>query len=127
MTGNSAHNQYRSIFHSTVSVVAVWLCLASFARGQGTPGLPESATTVANGATLQGRVLDPTRAAIMGARITATPAGGSSGPSTLSGQSGEFSLALEPGIYTLRITFAGFQEASQSVNVLPTTGTNCQS
>ena len=66
---------------------------------------------------LQGKVLDPAGAPIAGARITATPEGRASGPSTLSDEAGEFSLALEPGNYAVTIVGEGFEETSQIVNL----------
>ncbi len=66
---------------------------------------------------LQGKVLDPARAPIAGATITATPEGRASGPSTLSDQAGEFSLTLEPGNYSVTIVAEGFEETSQTVNL----------
>jgi catecholate siderophore receptor len=65
---------------------------------------------------LRGKVLDPARAPIAGAQITAIPEGYSSGPSMVSNQLGEFSLPLEPGNYTLKIIADGFQETSQEVS-----------
>src|SRR4030081_832475 len=66
---------------------------------------------------LKGKVLDPTRAPIAGAKATAIPKGGTSGPSAVSDQNGEFYLPLEPGKYTLRVSKDGFNEASQPVSV----------
>lgn len=66
---------------------------------------------------LQGKVLDPARAPIAGARITAVPEGRASGPSTLSDQAGVFSLTLEPGNYAVTIVADGFEEISQTVNL----------
>ncbi len=68
-------------------------------------------------ASLQGKVLDPSLAPIAGAQIMALQDGRSSGPSTLSGQDGEFSLALEPGKYTLTIFAQGFSETSQAIDL----------
>jgi len=67
---------------------------------------------------LRGKVLDPTRGLIAGAQITAVPDGRTSGPSTVSDQSGEFALTLEPGNYTLKISMTGFLETSQRVSVV---------
>jgi len=58
-------------------------------------------------------LLDSARAPLRGARITATPEGQAAASSTVSGQDGEFTLAVEPGAYTLRIRAEGFQELSQ--------------
>jgi catecholate siderophore receptor len=65
---------------------------------------------------LQGKVLDPTRAPIAGAKATAIRKGGTSGPSAVSDQNGEFSLPLEPGKYTLRVAKDGFDEASRTIS-----------
>ncbi|MFY9608732.1 MAG: TonB-dependent siderophore receptor [Blastocatellia bacterium] len=65
---------------------------------------------------LRGKVLDPARAPIADARITAVADGRSSGSSTFSDQAGEFSLSLEPGNYVVTFVAEGFEEASQTVN-----------
>lgn len=64
---------------------------------------------------LRGKVVDPASAPIAGARVTAVLDGRASGLSTVSDQSGEFSLALDPGNYAVTIVAEGFQEASQTV------------
>lgn len=66
---------------------------------------------------LRGKVLDPARAPIAGARVTAVPDGRASGPSTVSDQAGEFSIALEPGAYAVTISADGFKESSQTIIV----------
>src|SRR5205085_10722436 len=50
---------------------------------------------------LRGKVLDPNPAPIVGAQITATPDGSSSGSVALTNKLGEFSLLLKPGRYSL--------------------------
>ena len=65
---------------------------------------------------LRGKVIDPARAPIVGAQITAVPDGSSSGFSTVSDQSGEFTVPLRSGNYTLKIIAQGFQETSQVVS-----------
>ena len=69
---------------------------------------------------LRGKVLDPNQAPIAGAQITATLDGSPSSFSTVSNQFGEFSLALKPGHYMLKVFAPGFQETSQAVDVTPT-------
>jgi len=64
---------------------------------------------------LRGKVADPAGAPIAGARITAVPEGRGAGSSTVSDQSGEFSLSLEPGGYTIKINAQGFLEAPRTV------------
>src|SRR5262249_50669075 len=66
---------------------------------------------------LRGKVLDPAGAPIAGARITAVPEGRGAGSSTVSDQSGELSLALEPGSYTVKIAAQGFLEAPRTVSL----------
>lgn len=68
---------------------------------------------------LRGRVLDPNRAAIAGAKITALRKGALAS-SALTNTNGEFSLTLEPGEYTLEISADGFAEALVSVRSMPT-------
>jgi len=68
-------------------------------------------------AQIQGAVLDPARAPIAGAKITAVPVGSSTGTSTDSDQAGEFSLLLEPGTYALSITAEGFEDSTQTVKL----------
>ena len=66
---------------------------------------------------LRGKVLDPARAPIAGAQIVVVGDDRRAGTSTVTNQVGEFSLTLEPGSYTLKITAEGFQEISQTVFV----------
>lgn len=56
---------------------------------------------------LRGRVIDPNRAVVAGAKIVAS---GNRGPEihAVTNNDGEFSLLLEPGEYTLRLSAEGF-------------------
>lgn len=67
--------------------------------------------------TVQGKVLDPTRTPIPGAKVTATGDARTAGGSTYSGQAGEFGLFLKPGSYSVRIAADGFQDSVQNVLV----------
>src|SRR5262249_6255322 len=69
---------------------------------------------------LRGKVVDPAGAPVAGARITVVPEGRGAGPSTVSDQSGEFSLSLEPGSYTIKINAQGFLEAPRTVIIKDT-------
>lgn len=69
---------------------------------------------------LRGTVVDQNRAAVVGANVTAE-AIGSTGSTTTSNESGEFSLLLSPGQYKLKIVAEGFEENGQMVR-LPTDG-----
>jgi catecholate siderophore receptor len=76
--------------------------------------------TISSDSLLKGKVLDSTGAAIGGARITASPAGGHAAASTASDASGTFSLRLEPGAnYAIRIIANGFREVSQTLSLQP--------
>lgn len=70
-------------------------------------------------AQLRGRVLDPNRAAIAGAKIVALRKGTLSS-STQTSANGEFSLTLEPGEYTLQISAEGFAQAFVTLRSMPT-------
>jgi catecholate siderophore receptor len=67
--------------------------------------------------TLQGKVLDPNRAAVAGARIVVEARERSASVSAVTDQSGEFSLALAAGEYTVKVLAEGFSEASQTVSL----------
>src|SRR6266850_1042233 len=64
---------------------------------------------------IKGRVLDPDRAAIAGAQIVASARDRSTNSSALSNRTGEFSLALSPGEYTLTVIAEGFNASSQTL------------
>src|SRR4030095_11281247 len=69
---------------------------------------------------LRGRVLDPDRAAVAGVKVTASR-NGQLDAEAFTNASGEFSLLLEPGQYSLRFFADGFAEASLIVRSRPTT------
>ena len=64
---------------------------------------------------LRGRVLDPNRAAVAGAVITAQSRGRALSSAVSDGK-GEFSLKLEPSEYSLKVTAEGFEDALQTIN-----------
>lgn len=66
---------------------------------------------------LQGKVLDPNRAAIPGADIWIGAAGLPSS-TAVTDRNGEFSVALAPGEYQVRIMAEGFSEVTQTVSLL---------
>lgn len=66
---------------------------------------------------LRGKVLDPNRAAIVGARVTAEAKGRAANFSAVTDPNGEFSLTLVPGEYSVKIAADGFSEASQTVSL----------
>jgi catecholate siderophore receptor len=77
----------------------------------------QSASTPGSPAYLRGRVLDPTGAPLAGAQVTAQRnTRGSSPSSAVTDARGEFTIALEPGTFTLKVSAGGFAELSQRVN-----------
>src|SRR5689334_18030174 len=74
------------------------------------------AQTPASKVTLNGKVLDPNRAAIPGADVWIS-ATGFPPSSAISDRNGEFSVTLDRGEYQLRVTAEGFSEFTQTVNL----------
>ena len=70
-------------------------------------------------AQLRGRVLDPNRAAVAGAQITAARKGFPSS-STVTNSNGEFALELEAGEYSLKVAAPGFADVVQTIKSKPT-------
>jgi catecholate siderophore receptor len=66
---------------------------------------------------LRGKVLDPNRAAIPGATVTVETKSRLGSSSARTDERGEFSLALWPGEYTVKVNAEGFAETSQTVNL----------
>ena len=82
------------------------------------PALAQAPTGPAGtGAGVRGVVRDASLAPIEGAKITALRAGADSGPSAVSDRSGEFSLPLQPGAYTVTVVREGFLQARQLVDI----------
>jgi catecholate siderophore receptor len=65
---------------------------------------------------LKGKVLDPNRAAIQGADVWISKAGLPSS-TAVTDRDGEFSVALVPGEYQVRISAEGFTETTETVNL----------
>jgi catecholate siderophore receptor len=70
--------------------------------------------------TLHGRVLDPTRAAIVGAHVRAIPETPGAVASTQTDANGKFAFSLGPGRYVIEVVAPGFRQASQSVTAATT-------
>src|SRR5262245_43010276 len=64
-----------------------------------------------------GRVLDPSSSAIVGAHITIIPIGRVAGKSTVSDDNGQFTLPLEPGRYTVKISAKDFLEVTEAIEI----------
>jgi catecholate siderophore receptor len=78
------------------------------------PGIPVSAQTPG---VLRGRIVDPTRAPIAGAEVTAVRAAPAVTATTMSDQNGDFVIQLEPGTYVVTISSAGFADLSRRMTV----------
>lgn len=78
--------------------------------------VPVSADEATLQTQLRGRVLDPNRAVVVGAMVTAVRDGHPES-SALTNQNGEFLLTLDPGRYVIRITMNGFTDASRDVDL----------
>src|SRR5215216_6891807 len=63
-----------------------------------------------------GKVVDPNRAAIAGADISASATGLPSS-SAVTDRNGEFSLMVEAGEYHVRVTAEGFSEVTEIINL----------
>ena len=68
-------------------------------------------------AIVRGRVLDSTRAAVVGAHVTVTPDRLGGPASATTNQQGEFEVPLTPGGYTVRVSAPGFVEVSRRVTL----------
>ena len=66
---------------------------------------------------IRGKVLDPNRAAVAGASVIAQAKGSSASFSATTDQNGEFSIAVEPGEYEVKIDASGFSEVVQTVSL----------
>jgi catecholate siderophore receptor len=66
---------------------------------------------------MRGRVVDSNQASIAGARIAAAPKGGGSEVSAITDEHGDFSFALKPGEYILRVSADNFSVNSRAIEV----------
>ena len=66
---------------------------------------------------IRGKVIDPNRAAVVGASVVAEAKGRPTKLSATTDQNGEFSIGVPSGEYTVTVIAHGFSEASQTVNV----------
>lgn len=78
---------------------------------------PSQAEEVGALSSLRGRVLDQNRAAIPSANVVVEATGMSGIISVVTDQNGEFSLMLEPGEYTVRVSVDRFSDASQTIRL----------
>src|SRR5580765_1034449 len=69
----------------------------------------------------RGRVVDPARSAVVGARVAAVPDGETTpAASAVSDEQGEFTLALVPGRYTITVASGGFLDLAVAVTAAAT-------
>jgi catecholate siderophore receptor len=99
------------LFNRFAGFILLFLLAGAISNSSVSSGFAQSS------AALQGRVLDPSNAIIAGARITAVSDGRSVGLSAVSDESGQFTLSLEPGRYTIKISAKDFLEVSESLEI----------
>jgi catecholate siderophore receptor len=99
---NTVRNDLRRCFFVLFAVAVAFLCQA-YAQ------TPKSL--------VEGKVLDPTHAAIAGAQITVIRDGSRAQLSAVSDPNGDFSLAVSPGRYTVKIVARGFSEVSETIDL----------
>jgi catecholate siderophore receptor len=75
---------------------------------------------------IRGKVLDQNRAAVADARVIAEAVGRPGSVSATTDRNGEFSLAIEPGEYTLKVIAYGFSETSQRISLGQSGGTSVE-
>ena len=65
----------------------------------------------------RGQIVDPMRAAVAGARVSAVPEGRGTPAAAVSDETGAFALPLDAGTYRVTVTSPGFAEMSRTVTV----------
>ncbi len=82
------------------------------------PASARTSPSAAESATLKGRVLDSTGAPIVGARVTAVRNLKDLSPaSAVTDATGEFTMVLEPGAWTITVVANGFADLSQRLQL----------
>jgi catecholate siderophore receptor len=76
-----------------------------------------SATSNAQTTVFRGQIVDPMRAAVAGARISAVAQGRGEPVTVLSDADGGFALRLDAGTYTLTVTSPGFADLLRTVTI----------
>ena len=99
-----------SITHTLLSIGKVFVLSALICglRAEPVP-FPTSA--------LQGKVYDATKSPIPGARVLLSGDRLRASASTSTGEAGEFSIAIDPGVYQLRVVADGFRDYTSTVTV----------
>src|SRR5262245_30385516 len=75
---------------------------------------------------LQGQVLDPSHAPILGATVSAVAADQKSRLQTLSNAKGEFTLKLAAGEYAVTVGAAGFEPLTESITAVDSGREACE-
>jgi len=94
---------FKIVFHRYALLFLCLTAAALFCQAQG------------SNEQLRGKVLDPNHDLVVGARISAQAAKSSN--STVTDERGEFSLALAPGEYALKVEAPGFTPVTRQVNI----------
>src|SRR5262245_14557879 len=103
----------RSILVCLTAIILAALHAALHAAPHPAPAAAQTAYQI------HGRVLDPVRAPIAGARVTVA-ADGVDSLTAVSDARGEFTVALPPGRYAVTVAADGFVEATASLDATPT-------
>ena len=104
-------------FRKMVLTATAWLIPLSFLLLGATCGPIASAQTMLTGA-IAGTVMDPSGAAVVGAKVTATSMQSGSSSTTVSSTSGDYRFSLlKPGRYTLSVSASGFRFTKTSATV----------
>src|SRR5258705_3520371 len=79
--------------------------------------LAASAPSFAQTTVFRGRIVDPMRAAVAGARISALPERGGTAATIVSDETGGFALELDAGTYTFTVSAPGFADMLRTCTV----------
>ena len=98
----------------------LWLfVVAAFAAPLPVIASPFQTSAIPPGAvsSVEGRVLDSSRSAIVGARVAVDIPGGGSGPTTVTDAQGAFTLHLPGGRHKITVTAPGFDASSRTIRI----------
>src|SRR5262245_45177232 len=84
------------------------------------PAFHPAPAAAQTGFQIHGRVLDPVRAPVAGARVTVAAEDGVDSLSAVSDARGEFIIALPPGRYAVTVAADGFVESTASLDATQT-------
>ena len=95
----------------------LWLVVPLHAEQAAGQGPADSTAQSASRATVRGRVVDPSNAAIPGAQVTVTSDRPGAPTVAVTNQQGEFEIAAIPGRYTVRVSASGFVDGTRPLTL----------